>query len=129
MTIAKQLNKNSDVVLLVGRILLGLIYALAIFSLLKGEVPTGFAASGAKLVALPAVVVWIGYIIKVTAGICVLIGFQTRLAALALAVFTLITAINFHDFGGAVFMKEMSMIGGLLLLAIAGPGKISIDGK
>ena len=121
--------KNNDLVLLIGRVLLGLIYALAVISLVTGKVPVGFGASGAKIVALPAFIVWIGYIVKVLAGISVVVGFQTRLAALALAVFTLITAFNYHDFGGTIFMKEMSMLGGLLILAACGPGKFSIDKK
>lgn len=126
----KLLDKlDRDILLLVGRIFLGLIYALGIIGLLTGKVPVDFAASGAKIMALPAMVVWIGYSIKVAAGICLLAGFQTRLAALALAVFTLVTAVNYHDFGGTVFMKEVSMIGGLLILAAVGAGRISVDGK
>lgn len=122
-------NDNNDVLLLVGRILLGLIYAAAAIGLVQGQVPVEYGAKGAKFIALPAAVVWIGYIVKVVAGICVLIGFKTRLAAIALAVFTLITAFNFHELGGAVFMKEMSMMGGLLVLAAVGAGRISVDGK
>jgi len=125
----RDICKDNDVCLLIGRVLLGLIYALAVIGLVQGKVPTEFAANGAKFIALPAFVVWVGYIVKVVAGICVVVGFQTRMAALALAVFTLITAFNYHDFGGAVFMKEMSMLGGLLVLAAAGAGKFSVDGK
>ena len=121
--------ENNDVVLLVGRVMLGLIYSLAVMALISGKVPVDFAAAGAKFVALPAFVVWIGYIIKVASGLCLVVGFQTRLAAMALVVFTLITAFNYHDIGGSTFMKEMSMIGGLLILAAAGAGKLSIDGK
>jgi putative oxidoreductase len=121
--------ENNDVVLLVGRVLLGLIYALAVIALLSGKVPVDFAAAGAKIVALPAIVVWIGYIVKVVSGLCVVVGFQTRLAALVLVVFTLITAFNYHVVGDSTFMKEMSMIGGLLILAAVGAGKLSVDGK
>lgn len=119
--------ENNDVIWCIGRILLGLIYASAVAGLLSGKVPVDYAANGAKFVALPAIVVWIGYTIKVVAGICVVIGFQTRLAALALAIFTLITAFNYHDIGGIVFMKEMSMLGGLLILAVVGGGRFSLD--
>ncbi len=121
--------ENNDVVLLIGRVLLGLIYAIAVVGLVQGNVPVDFSANGAKIIALPAIVVWVGYIVKVVAGICVVVGFQTRLAALALAVFTLINAFNYHDFGGIVFMKEMSMLGGLLILAATGPGKFSVDNR
>lgn len=118
---------NNDGMLLVGRILIALIYASAVVGLLSGKVPVEFAANGAKFIALPAVVVWVGYIVKVLAGLCIIAGFQTRLSALALAVFTLITAFNYHEFGGTVFMKEMTMLGGLLILAVSGPGRFSLD--
>lgn len=123
------LNKleSNDGVLLVGRILIALIYASAAVGLLSGKVPVEFAANGAKFFALPAFIVWIGYSIKVVAGVCIIIGFQTRLSALALSVFTLITAFNYHDIGGTIFMKEMTMLGGLLVLAAAGPGRFSLD--
>ena len=125
----KDICKDNDVCLLVGRVLLGLIYAAAVIGLVQGKVPVDFAANGAKFIALPAALVWVGYIVKVVAGICVVVGFRTRLAALALVVFTLITAFNYHDIGSGVFMKELSMIGGLLILAAAGAGKFSLDGK
>jgi putative oxidoreductase len=69
----------------------------------------------------------------------VVIGWQTRLAALALAVFTAVAAYFFHDFWhyppGAEhtdnmihFMKNVSMIGGFLILAGVGGGRYSLDG-
>lgn len=118
---------NNDTVLLIGRILIALIYASAVVGLLSGKVPVDFAANGAKFIALPAIIVWLGYIVKVLAGLFIIVGFQTRLSALALAAFTLITAFNYHDIGGMIFMKEMTMLGGLLLLAVVGPGRFSLD--
>ena len=120
---------NNHGLLLLGRVLLGLIYASAAMALISGSVPVDFAAKGAKFIALPALLVWIGYIVKVVAGICVLVGFKTRMAAFALIVFTLITAFNYHDIGSSVFMKEVSMLGGLILLLSVGPGRFSIDGR
>lgn len=120
--------ENNNVLLLVGRVLLALIYAAGTVSIFTNSVPVGFGAAG-KLVAFPGWLVWLGFIVKAVAGIAIIVGFQTRLAALALAVFTVITAFNFHEIGGIVFMKELSMIGGLLLLAAVGPGAISIDKK
>ena len=113
--------------LLIGRILLGIVFAKAVFSLFSGSVPTEFAVKGAKFLPIPEVIVWVAYIIKVVAGICVLVGFKTRTAAFTLIAFTLITAFNYHDIGGSVFMKEISMIGGLLILAASGAGRWSFD--
>lgn len=120
---------NNDLMLLIGRILLGVIFAKAVFSLISGSVPVEFAAKGAKFIPLPEVAVWVGFIIKAVAGICLLLGFKTRTAAFALIVFTLMTAFNYHDIGGNVFMKEISMVGGLLVLAATGAGRWSFDRK
>ncbi len=118
---------NNDLMLLIGRILLGVIFAKAVFSLISGSVPVEFAAKGAKFIPLPEVVVWVGFIVKAVAGICLLLGFKTRTAAFALIVFTLLTAFNYHDIGGNIFMKEISMVGGLLVLAATGAGRWSFD--
>ena len=66
-------------------------------------------------------------------GLAVIVGFQTRVAATLLVIFTLGTAFIFHPFWvegqWSTFWKEISMIGGLLLLAAVGPGELSVDGK
>ncbi len=114
---------NCPVTLLIGRFLLGLIYALGGAALFTGNLPIEFAdAKG-----VPEVLVWLAFIVKFAGGLAVIVGYQTRLAALALAGFTVLTAFIFHDFFGAVFLKEMAMIGGLLVLATTGAGKFSID--
>ena len=112
-------------IMLIGRICLVFIYFLGGLSLLKGSVPVDFAASK----GIPEVLVWLAFFVKLLGGLMVIIGYKTRLAALALAVFTVLTAFIFHDFMGAVFLKEIAMIGGLLLLITAGAGKFSLDAK
>ncbi len=116
---------NCPYTLLVGRVLLVLIYFIGGLSLFSGNIPIDFAASK----GMPAALVWIGFGIKLLASLAIIIGYQTRIAALALAVFTVITAFMFHELLGTIFMKEVSMIGGLLILAVTGPGKFSIDNK
>ena len=78
---------------------------------------------------VPAFAVYIGYAIKLFGGLAVIVGFQTRIAALLLVLFTLGTAFIFHGDFGSVFWKEISMIGGLLLVAAYGPGELSVDGR
>ncbi|WP_428088170.1 DoxX family protein [Candidatus Thioglobus sp.] len=116
---------NCPYTLLVGRILLVLIYFIGGLGLLSGSVPIDYAASK----GVPELLVWAGFAVKLFAGLAVIVGYQTRIAALALIVFTLATAFIFHDLFGTVFMKEVSMIGGLLVLAATGAGKFSLDGK
>lgn len=69
-------------------------------------------------------------------GLAILLGFQTRLAALGLAVFSILTAVLFHVGGadaaqqmsnGIHFMKNIAMAGGFLALSIVGAGSISLD--
>jgi putative oxidoreductase len=70
-------------------------------------------------------------------GIAVAIGWKTRWAALALALFMVVITPVFHRFWGlspeeAVmqqihFMKNVSILGGLLVLFAFGPGRYSLD--
>jgi putative oxidoreductase len=61
-----------------------------------------------------------------------MVGFQTRVAAVALAVFTLATAVLFHNHLGdqntfVHFMKNLAITGGLLQVAAFGTGPLSVD--
>ncbi|HEY0569965.1 MAG TPA: DoxX family protein [Enterovirga sp.] len=70
-------------------------------------------------------------------GILILIGFKTRAAALALAAFTIVTVFlghNFWQMTGDAYrnnliqaLKNLSIVGGLLMLAATGPGRYSAD--
>ncbi|RFB81442.1 DoxX family protein [Methylovirgula sp. 4M-Z18] len=65
-------------------------------------------------------------------GLMILLGFGTRLAAIALAGFSLLAAAFFHtNFADAMeaihFQKDVTIAGGFLILALAGPGAWSID--
>jgi putative oxidoreductase len=112
-------------VVAIARTALVLIYFMFGFSLLTGDAPVEFAATK----GVPAIAVYIGYAIKLFGGLAVIIGFQTRIAALLLVLFTLGTAFIFHGEFDSVFWKEISMIGGLLLVAAYGPGELSVDGR
>jgi len=72
-------------------------------------------------------------------GLLIVLGWQTRWAALALALFTLVAAYFFHDFwnmpagterADAMIhaMKNLSIFGGFLMLAAVGAGRYSLDG-
>jgi putative oxidoreductase len=71
---------------------------------------------------------------EIGAGLLVILGFKTRIVAILLAVFCVVSALVFHaDFGDQMqainFLKNLSMAGGFLLLAQVGPGRISLDGQ
>jgi putative oxidoreductase len=105
-----------------GRVLLVMIYFMGGFGVLTGSVPVEFAATK----SIPSILVWLAFVLKLVGGLAIIVGFQTRLFAVALAFFTICTAFIFHYMDN-VFWKEISMIGGLLLLAASGPGALSLD--
>lgn len=104
---------------------------------------TGFQGTVGMMTGLglpiPMVAAIVVVIIEFFAGIAIVLGFYTRPLALLLAAFTLATAFIGHHYwtmtGDAQianminFYKNVSITGGFLLLAIAGPGKYSIDRK
>ncbi|MCB1384716.1 MAG: DoxX family protein [Nitratireductor sp.] len=124
---------SNSVALLIARILLSLLFlmgGLEKFSAIEGT--AGYiAAYGFPASTLLA---WLAAIFETVAGIAILIGFQTRLAAYALAAFCLFTAAIFHFEPDNVMqmlmlMKNIGLAGGFLALSVAGAGSISVDGK
>src|SRR6476661_1040849 len=87
----------------------------------------------------PTVVAYLVAAIDLFGGILILVGFQTRWAALVLIIFcicTLFIAHNFWTMAGPAraanmgnFYKNIALIGGLLLLMNTGPGSYSVDAK
>ncbi len=70
----------------------------------------------------------------VAGGLSVLLGYRTRLGSLLLIIFIVPTTLIFHtDFSIKVqmimFMKNASIMGGLLMVLAFGPGAISLDGR
>jgi putative oxidoreductase len=112
----------------IARALIAGTYFLGGLALLSGEVPVGYAASK----GIPAFATHAAFAIKLVGGLCIIIGFQTRLAALLLAVFTTATAFIFHfptPEDPYTFGKEITMLGGLLLLVAVGSGALSVDAR
>ncbi len=78
---------------------------------------------------LPAVIAF-----EILAGLAVILGWKTRLAAFALAGFCLASAVLFHlDFGdpvqSALFLKNVAIAGGFAVLLANGAGPWSIDAR
>lgn len=129
-------DNQKDAVILVARILLMVLFIMFGWSKLTGFSGTVayMTSSGAPVPGLSAV---IAVVMEFVVGIALLVGFFTRPLALLLAVYTLGTAIIGHHYWnmtGAMqynnmihFYKNISIIGGLLLLCVTGAGKYSID--
>ena len=65
-------------------------------------------------------------------SLCILLGYFTRFGALLILIFLIPTTFIFHtDFGDRIqmimFMKNVSMFGGCLILFATGPGRLSLD--
>lgn len=122
---------------LVGRILIALIFVMSGASKIAGFSGTvGYIASkGLPLATLGAVA---AIIVELGGGILLVIGWQARLAAAAMFVFTFFAAVFFHDFWAFPadqaqnamihFMKNISMMGGLLYVVVHGSGPLSLGG-
>jgi len=124
---------QTTIVPLVGRILIAAIFLISGIGKIAAPAMTqGYIAS----VGLP--VPLLGYliavVIEVGGGILLIAGFQTRIVALVMAIFTVATAVLFHnnfaDQNMMIhFLKNISMAGGLLQVSAFGPGAISLDGR
>ena len=114
-----------------SRVLIALVFVLSGVGKTQAFAATQdyMAAAGLPGALLAPVIVF-----EVAAGLAIAVGAYTRIAALALAGFTLFSAILFHSaFGDQVqlimFLKNLAMTGGLLLLAKHGAGSFSVDAR
>ncbi|NBT30991.1 MAG: DoxX family protein [Rhodobacteraceae bacterium] len=122
---------NATYTTLAARVLLALLFIVAGLGKLRDVAGfTGYMVSG----GIPAIFAWPTILLEVLGGLAILIGFQTRITALALAGFTLLAAALYHfvpadQMQMTMFLKNLAITGGLLLLAQHGAGKLSVDGR
>ena len=123
---------------LIGRILLAMLFVPAGFSKIGGFAGTvGYIGSKGVPLAEVAAAAAIG--VELGLGVLLLIGWQTRWAALGIALFTVVITFIFHNFWAVPaeqvmaqqlnFFKNMAAVGGLLTVAAWGAGAWSVDGK
>ena len=121
-----------------GRILLALMFVLAgIDKLTHIEDTAGYLASGGLLSS--SLLVVLSGLFEVLSGLAVATGFMARWAALVLAAFTLVVSLLFHRYWSAaadqklvtqlLFMKNIAVVGGMLVLAALGPGPASLGAR
>jgi putative oxidoreductase len=116
---------------LCGRVLLALMFVAAGYGKIGGyEGTQGYMeAMGVPGMLLPLVIV-----LELGGGLAIMAGWQTRIIAILLAGFCLAAAFIFHlDFAdrmqSIMFMKNLSVAGGFLLLAAYGPGALALDNR
>lgn len=132
------MNSTSKPLALVARILLAAIFISAGFSKLMGfDGVVAYIAS--KGLPMPMILAGLTVSLEIIGGLAIVIGYKTRIAGLLLGLFTILAALIFHNFWAfppeqvylqnIMFMKNLSMAGGLFLLAIYGAGGFSIDAR
>jgi putative oxidoreductase len=123
---------------LVGRILLGAIFLMSGIAKLTDSSGTIQHMQGAGIPNAD-LLVWIAGVAEVLGGLSLMTGLLARVGAIGLIAFTALATYYFHAFWkleGAErlpqmvnFMKNLAIVGGLLLLVAHGPGRYSIDYK
>ena len=115
----------------IGRVLLAIMFIQAGISKIFGyaESQGYMEAHGVPGMLLPLVI-----LLEAGGGLCVLVGLFTRWWAILIAGFCLLAALLFHlDFADRMqmisFMKNITIAGGFLVLAGAGPGALALDNR
>lgn len=116
-----------------GRLLIAAIFLYSGFGKIMAPEGTQAYIAAAGLPA-PMVAYVVAVVVELGGGILLVLGYQTRLVALIMAIFTVIAAIGFHrnfaDQNQMVhFMKNICIAGGLLQVVAFGAGSMSVDGR
>jgi putative oxidoreductase len=115
--------------LLVARLLLGALFVVAGLGKLGGvEGFAAFMASG----GVPAFLAWPVILFEILGGLALIAGVQTRAVALALGAFCLVSGLLYHfdpadQMQMTSFLKNVALTGGYLALALAGPGRFTVE--
>lgn len=140
------MTSAQNILVIVGRILLAYLFITAGYPKLLDPTGTAGMITGAGLPAATALAYLAGLFELVT-GLAILVGFQTKLVALALAAFSIFTGLVFHSgtvaiegwpapalgwintLNGIMLVKNFALAGGFLVLAAFGAGAYSADAK
>ena len=118
---------------LAGRLLIGLPFAMSGLGKLAAYGPTTEMISAVGL-PVPPLAFAVAVAVELGGGLLLIAGFRVRVIAIALALFSLATAVSFHsnfaDQNQMIhFLKNIMIAGGLLQIAAFGAGAISIDNR
>ena len=124
-----KVNTAKNTAELAGRSLLALLFLLS--GLGKIGAYSGTAAYMSSL-GVPGALLPLVIATEVLGALAIIVGWKTRVIAFLLAGFSLLTAVIFHNnFGDQIqtimFLKNVSIAGGYLLLVANGAGPLSID--
>jgi len=130
------MNHGSAILALLGRVLLASIFVYSGFGKITDFQGTaGYIASAGM--PMPQVLAVGAIVVEFIGGLALLIGFRARWAALAFVVFLIVITPIFHNFWPVPadevmsqqinFIKNVAIIGGMLMVMAFGPGRYSVD--
>nr|WP_325261754.1 DoxX family protein [uncultured Rhizobium sp.] len=140
------MSSTNNIIILVARILLSFMFIFAGFGKLADPAGTAGMIAGAGMPAETALAYLAG-LFEFVAGLAVLVGFQTKIAGWAIALFCIFTGVMFHSgtvavpgwpdaalgwintLNGIMLMKNVTLAGAYILLATYGPGLYSVDAR
>jgi len=114
---------------LISRLFLGQIFFIAgITKITAYESTQGYM----DMMGVPGGLLPLVILFEISASLAVMVGWKTQWVAISLAVFSVLTAMIFHsNFSEQIqtilFMKNIAITGGFLLLAVHGAGSFSLD--
>ena len=122
-------DRLRDPVLLIARILIAGLFIYDATVMIRSP---GATMGYMQQFGVPGVLLYPTAMVLFAAGLLIVVGWQTRLARLALAAFCVATALTFHgqlsDPNELIqFGKDLGLAGGFLMLAAGGPGRWSAD--
>lgn len=115
---------------LASRLFLALIFIMAGF----GKLGAGYAGTQGYMEAMgvPGALLPVVIALELGGGIALVLGFQARLISFLLAGFSIVSAAIFHanfadQMQSIMFMKNIAIAGGLLLITQHGAGALAMD--
>ena len=125
-----------DLLALVGRVLLAVMFVYGGYGKIDGFERTAHAIAS-KGLPLPEIGAAIALGVELIGGILLVVGWKARWAAAAIALFIAAATYWFHDFwhmadqaartNQIMFLKNVAVVGGMLLVVAFGPGRFSVD--
>ncbi len=140
------MSSSNNALILVARILLSFMFIMSGFGKLTDPAATAGMISGAGLPAADLLAYAAG-LYELVAGLFLLVGFQTKITAWTVALFCVFTGLVFHTGTVAIdgwpegalgwintlnmimVMKNITLAGGYILLAVTGAGAFSVDAR
>lgn len=113
----------------VARLLLSVLFIVGAYGKLQDMAGfAGYLAMG----GVPSFLAWPAALFELAVGVSMILGYQTRIVALLAAGFCIVTAVLYHrDFAQpmmmVMFLKNLGLAGGFLMVFTHGPGKIALD--